>query len=141
MGKGWETIEKPNFIGRKYIDINRSVEMLKGQYTRAELGVKRGNIQWKVKVNNETLLFVNEGMNNKPESNYIYSNHLDRENNVLYMCRDCGGEWVKKLLKDISNTNVRIFYRDNKKPIWSEFIYDNIIEMETGFKAIGNSSK
>ena len=53
--------------------------MLKGEYTRAELGVKRGNIQWKVKVNDETLLFVNEGMNNKPESNYIYSNHLDRE--------------------------------------------------------------
>ena len=126
-----------------YIDIAeiRREEMLKGKYTRSELGVKRGNIQWKVKVNNETLLFVNEGMNNKPESNYIYSNHLDRENNVLYMCRDCGGEWVKKLLKDISDTNVRIFYRDNKKPIWSEFIYDNIIEMETGFKAIGNSSK
>ena len=115
--------------------------MLKGQYTRAELGVKRGNIQWKVKVNNETLLFVNEGMNNKPESNYIYSNHLDREENILYMCRDCGGEWVKKLLKDISDTNVRIFYRDNKKPVWSEFIYDNIIEMETGFKAIGNIKK
>ena len=126
-----------------YIDIAeiRREEILKGKYTRSELGVKRGNIQWKVKVNNETLLFVNEGMNNKPESNYIYSNHLDRENNVLYMCRDCGGEWVKKLLKDISDTNVRIFYRDNKKPIWSEFIYDNIIEMETGFKAIGNSSK
>lgn len=126
-----------------YIDIAeiRREEMLKGKYTRSELGVKRGNIQWKVKVNNETLLFVNEGMNNKPESNYIYSNHLDRENNVLYMCRDCGGEWVKKLLKDISDTNVRIFYRDNKKPIWSEFIYDNIIELETGFKAIGNSSK
>lgn len=126
-----------------YIDIAeiRREEMLKGKYTRSELGVKRGNIQWKVKVNNETLLFVNEGINNKPQSNYIYSNHLDRENNVLYMCRDCGGEWVKKLLKDISDTNVRIFYRDNKKPIWSEFIYDNIIEMETGFKAIGNSSK
>ena len=126
-----------------YIDIAeiRREEMLKGKYTRSELGVKRGNIQWKVKVNNETLLFVNEGMNNKPQSNYIYSNHLDRENNVLYMCRDCGGEWVKKLLKDISDTNVRIFYRDNKKPIWSEFIYDNIIELETGFKAIGNSSK
>ena len=126
-----------------YIDIAeiRREEILKGKYTRSELGVKRGNIQWKVKVNNETLLFVNEGMNNKPESNYIYSNHLDRENNVLYMCRDCGGEWVKKLLKDISDTNVRIFYRNNKKPIWSEFIYDNIIEMETGFKAIGNSSK
>mgnify|MGYP001726460966 FL=1 len=126
-----------------YIDIAeiRREEMLKGKYTRSELGVKRGNIQWKVKVNNETLLFVNEGMNNKPESNYIYSNHLDRENNVLYMCRDCGGEWVKKLLKDISDTNVRIFYRNNKKPIWSEFIYDNIIEIETGFKAIGNSSK
>ena len=126
-----------------YIDIAeiRREEMLKGKYTRSELGVKRGNIQWKVKVNNETLLFVNEGMNNKPESNYIYSNHLDRENNVLYMCRECGGEWVKKLLKDISDTNVRIFYRNNKKPIWSEFIYDNIIEIETGFKAIGNSSK
>ena len=126
-----------------YIDIAeiRREEMLKGKYTRSELGVKRGNIQWKVKVNNETLLFVNEGMNNKPESNYIYSNHLDRENNVLYMCRDCGGEGVKKLLKDISDTNVRIFYRNNKKPIWSEFIYDNIIEIETGFKAIGNSSK
>ena len=126
-----------------YIDIAeiRREEMLKGKYTRSELGVKRGNIQWKVKVNNETLLFVNEGINNKPQSNYIYSNHLDRENNVLYMCRDCGGEWVKKLLKDISDTNVRIFYRNNKKPIWSEFIYDNIIEMETGFKAIGNSSK
>ena len=126
-----------------YIDIAeiRREEMLKGKYTRSELGVKRGNIQWKVKVNNETLLFVNEGMNNKPQSNYIYSNHLDRENNVLYMCRDCGGEWVKKLLKDISDTNVRIFYRDNKKPIWSEFIYDNIIELENGFKAIGNSSK
>lgn len=126
-----------------YIDIAeiRREEILKGKYTRSELGVKRGNIQWKVKVNNETLLFVNEGMNNKPESNYIYSNHLDRENNVLYMCRDCGGEWVKKLLKDISDTNVRIFYRNNKKPIWSEFIYDNIIEIETGFKAIGNSSK
>ena len=126
-----------------YIDIAeiRREEILKGKYTRSELGVKRGNIQWKVKVNNETLLFVNEGMNNKPESNYIYSNHLDRENNVLYMCRDCGGEWVKKLLKDISDTNVRIFYRNNKKPIWSEFIYDNIIEIETVFKAIGNSSK
>ena len=126
-----------------YIDIAeiRREERLKGKYTRSELGVKRGNIQWKVKVNNETLLFVNEGMNNKPESNYIYSNHLDRENNVLYMCRDCGGEWVKKLLKDISDTNVRIFYRNNKKPIWSEFIYDNIIELENGFKAIGNSSK
>jgi len=47
----------------------------------------------------------------------------------------------KKAIKDISDTNVRIFYRNNKKPIWSEFIYDNIIEMETGFKAIGNSSK
>ena len=115
--------------------------MLKGKYTRSELGVKRGNIQWKVKVNNETLLFVNEGKNNKLESNYIYNNHLDREENILYMCRDCGGEWVKKLLKDISDANVRIFYRDNKKPIWSEFIYDNIIELENGFKAIGNSSK
>ncbi len=114
-------------------------EMLKGEYTRAELGVKHGNIQWKVNVNNETLLFVNEGMGNKPESNYIYSNHLDRENNVLYMCRDCGGEWVKKLLKDISDTNVRIFYRDNKKPIWSEFIYSDIVELENGFKAIGSS--
>ena len=124
-----------------YIAEIRREEMLKGKYTRSELGVKRGNIQWKVKVNNETLLFVNEGINNKPQSNYIYSNHLDRENNVLYMCRDCGGEWVKKLLKDISDTNVRIFYRNNKKPIWSEFIYDNIIELENGFKAIGNSSK
>ncbi len=57
------------------------------------------------------------------------------------MCRDCGWEWVKKLLKDINDTNVRIFYRDNKKPIWSEFIYYNIIEIETGFKTIGNSSK
>ena len=47
----------------------------------------------------------------------------------------------KKLLKDISDTNVRIFYRDNKKPVWSEFIYDNIIEMETGFKAISNINK
>ena len=126
-----------------YIDIAeiRREEILKGKYTRSELGVKRGNIQWKVKVNNETLLFVNEGMNNKPESNYIYSNHLDREENILYMCRDCGGEWIKKLLKDISDTNVRIFYRDNKKPVWSEFIYDNIIEMETGFKAISNINK
>ena len=115
--------------------------MLKGQYTRAELGVKRGNIQWKVKVNNETLLFVNEGRNNKPESNYIYRNHLDREANILYMCRNCGGDWIKKLLKDINETNVRIFYRDNKKPVWSEFIYDNIIEMETGFKAIANINK
>ena len=50
--------------------------MLKGKYTREELGVKRGNIQWKVKVNDETLLFVNEGMNNKPESNYIYSTFI-----------------------------------------------------------------
>ena len=115
--------------------------MLKGKYTREELGVKHGNIQWKVKVNNETLLFVNEGNNNKPELNYIYSNHLDREANILYMCRESGGEWLKKLLKDINETNVRIFYRDNKKPIWSEFIYDNIIELENGFKAIGNSSK
>ena len=57
------------------------------------------------------------------------------------MCRDCGGEWVKKLLKDINETNVRIFYRDNKKPVWSEFIYNNIMEMETGFKAIGNANK
>lgn len=80
-------------------------------------------------------------MNNKPESNYIYSNHLDIEENILYMCRDCGGEWIKKLLKDINDTNVRIFYRDNKKPVWSEFIYNNIMEMETGFKAIGNANK
>ena len=80
-------------------------------------------------------------MNNKPESNYIYRNYLDREANILYMCRESGGEWVKKLLKDINETNVRIFYRDNKKPVWSEFIYNNIMEMETGFKAIGNANK
>ena len=84
--------------------------MLKGEYTREELGVKRGNIQWKVKVNDETLLFVNEGNNNKPELNYIYSNHLDREANILYMCRNCGGDWIKKLLKDINETNVKINY-------------------------------
>lgn len=76
--------------------------MLKGQYTRAELGVKRGNIQWKVKVNNETLLFVNEGKNNKLESNYIYNNHLDREENILYMCRDCGGRVGKFILVRIN---------------------------------------
>ncbi len=35
----------------------------------------------------------------------------------------------KKLLKDLSDTNVRIFYIDNKKTIWSEFIYDSIVEL------------
>ena len=50
-----------------YIDIAeiRREEILKGKYTRSELGVKRGNIQWKVKVNNETLLFVNDHRSKK----------------------------------------------------------------------------
>ena len=60
---------------------------------------------------------------------------------MYYICVEIVEGSGKKAIKDISDTNVRIFYRDNKKPIWSEFIYDNIIEMETGFKAIGNSSK
>ena len=51
--------------------------MLKGQYTRTELGVKRGNIQWKAIVDDTILLFVNEGIGNKPSSTYIYQNHLD----------------------------------------------------------------
>ena len=62
--------------------------MLKGEYTRTELGVKRGNIQWKVTVNDVILLFVNEGLGNKPESTYMYANHLDIEKDILYMCRD-----------------------------------------------------
>ena len=46
--------------------------MLKGEFTRTELGVKRGNIQWKVIVDDVILLFVNEGLGNKPTSTYIY---------------------------------------------------------------------
>ena len=45
--------------------------MLKGEYTREELGVKRGNIQWKVKVNDETLL-----LEQIEYSSYIYASLL-----------------------------------------------------------------
>ena len=34
--------------------------------------------------------------------------------------------------------NVRIFYRDNRKPEWYEFIHDSIEVIDNGFKAIGS---
>ena len=93
--------------------------MLKGRYTRTELGIKVGNIQWKVKVNNDILLFVNEGIGNKPNSSYIYTNHLDKENDILYMCRDVNNDWKYKFIKELDKAeNIRIFYRENKKPEW-----------------------
>lgn len=111
--------------------------MLKGEYTRTELGVKRGNIQWKVTVNDVILLFVNEGLGNKPESTYMYANHLDIEKDILYMCRDTDLTWRNKLLKELDDKEYRIFYRDNKKPIWNEFIYENIELVDNGVAAIG----
>ena len=113
--------------------------MLKGEYTRTELGVKRGNIQWKVTVNDVVLLFVNEGLGNKPTSNYMYENHLDVENNMLYMCRDTELTWRNKLLKELDDKEFRIFYRNNKKPIWNEFIYEKIELVDKGLVAIGKA--
>ena len=112
--------------------------MLKGEYTRTELGVKRGNIQWKVTVDDVILLFVNEGLGNKPTSNYMYENHLDVENDMLYMCRDTELTWRNKLLKELDDKEFRIFYRNNKKPIWNEFIYEKIEIVDKGFAAIGS---
>ena len=111
--------------------------MLKGEYTRTELGVKRGNIQWKVTVDDVILLFVNEGLGNKPTSNYMYENHLDVENDMLYMCRDTELTWRNKLLKELDDKEFRIFYRNNKKPIWNEFIYENVELVDKGIVAIG----
>ena len=111
--------------------------MLKGEYTRTELGVKRGNIQWKVTVDDVILLFVNEGLGNKPTSNYMYENHLDIENDMLYMCRDTELTWRNKLLKELDDKEFRIFYRNNKKPIWNEFIYEKIELADKGLVAIG----
>ena len=111
--------------------------MLKGEYTRTELGVKRGNIQWKVTVDDVILLFVNEGLGNKPTSNYMYENHLDIENDMLYMCRDTELTWRNKLLKELDDKDFRIFYRNNKKPIWNEFIYENVELVDKGIVAIG----
>lgn len=111
--------------------------MLKGEYTRTELGVKRGNIQWKVTVDDVILLFVNEGLGNKPTSNYMYENHLDVENDMLYMCRDTELTWRNKLLKELDDKDFRIFYRNNKKPIWNEFIYEKIELADKGLVAIG----
>ena len=113
--------------------------MLKGEYTRTELGVKRGNIQWKVTVDDVILLFVNEGLGNKPTSNYMYENHLDVENDMLYMCRDTELTWRNKLLKELDDKEYRIFYRDNKKPIWNEFIYEKIELVDKGLVAIGKA--
>ncbi len=113
--------------------------MLKGKYKREELGVKRGNIQWKAKVDNNILLFVNQGQGNKPDSTYIYENHLDKENDILYMCRDTDEIWKEKLVNEFDVAdNVRIFYRDNKKPEWYEFIYESIEIIDNGFKVIGS---
>lgn len=112
--------------------------MLKGEFTRTELGVKRGNIQWKVKVDDVILLFVNEGLGNKPTSTYIYQNHLNVENDILYMCRDTDLTWRNNLLKELDDKKVRIFYRDNKKPIWNEFIYEKIELVDKGFAVIGS---
>ena len=70
-------------------------------------------------------------------STYIYQNHLDIENDILYMCRDTDLEWRNKLLKEIEDKKVRIFYRNNKKPIWNEFIYKSIEIVDKGFAAIG----
>ena len=111
--------------------------MLKGEYTRTELGVKRGNIQWKVTVDDVILLFVNEGLGNKPTSNYMYENHLDVENDMLYMCRDTELTWRNNLLKELDDKDFRIFYRNNKKPIWNEFIYENVELVDKGIVAIG----
>ena len=111
--------------------------MLKGEYTRTELGVKRGNIQWKVTVDDVILLFVNEGLGNKPTSNYMYENHLDVENDMLYMCSDTELTWRNKLLKELDDKEFRIFYRNNKKPIWNEFIYENVELVDKGIVAIG----
>lgn len=113
--------------------------MLKGEYTRTELGVKRGNIQWKVTVDDVILLFVNEGLGNKPTSNYMYENHLDVENDMLYMCRDTELTWRNKLLKELDDKEFRIFYRNNKKPIWNEFIYEKIELVDKGLVAIGKA--
>ena len=111
--------------------------MLKGEYTRTELGVKRGNIQWKVTVDDVILLFVNEGLGNKPTSNYMYENHLDVENDMLYMCRDTDLKLRNKLLEELDDKEFRIFYRNNKKPIWNEFIYEKIELADKGLVAIG----
>lgn len=113
--------------------------MLKGEYTRTELGVKRGNIQWKVTVDDVILLFVNEGLGNKPTSNYIYENHLDVENDMLSMCRDTDLKWRNKLLEELDDKEFRIFYRNNKKPIWNEFIYENVELVDKGIVAIGKA--
>ena len=112
--------------------------MLKGEFTRTELGVKRGNIQWKVKVDDVILLFVNEGLGNKLTSTYFYQNHLDVENDILYMCRDTDLTWRNNLLKELDDKKVRIFYRNNKKPIWNEFIYEKIELVDKGFAVIGS---
>ena len=112
--------------------------MLKGEFTRTELGVKRGNIQWKVIVDDVILLFVNEGLGNKPTSTYTYQNHLDVENDILYMCRDTDLTWRNNLLKELDDKKVRIFYRNNKKPIWNEFIYEKIELVDKGFAVIGS---
>ncbi len=111
--------------------------MLKGEFTRTELGVKRGNIKWKVNVDDAILLFVNEGLGNKQQSEYIYENYLDKENDILYMCRDTDLAWRDKLLEELYNKDVRIFYRDSKKPIWNEFMYKKIEIVDKGFAVIG----
>ena len=113
--------------------------MLRGKYKREELGVKRGNIQWKVKVDNNILLFVNQGQGNKPDSTYIYENHLDKENDILYMCRDTDKGWKEKLAKELNEVDkVRIFYREDRKPQWYEFIYESIEIIDNGFRALGS---
>ena len=113
--------------------------MLRGKYTREELGVKRGNIKWKVRVDNNILLFVNQGQGNKPNSSYIYENHLDKDEDILYMCRGTESDWKEKLLNEFEKVeNVRIFYRDNRKPEWYEFIHDSIEVIDNGFKVIGS---
>ena len=54
------------------------------------------------------------------------------------MCRDTDLTWRNNLLKEIDDKKVRLFYRNNKKPIWNEFIYEKIEIVDKGFAAIGS---
>ena len=52
-------------------------------------------------------------------------------------CREYDGCGRYKSLKELDNKEYRIFYRNNKKPIWNEFIYENIELVDNGVAAIG----
>ncbi|WP_300382698.1 hypothetical protein [Clostridium sp.] len=113
------------------------------EYTRSELGIKRGNIQWKVKGDNNLIMFfINEGINKKEYSGVEYGNKLDEEHDILYICIGENDEWISKYMNDLNNfNNSRFFYRKKKAPVWYEYIYEDIRKDDNCIKITGKKYK